>query len=221
MQALQNLEKLEIEVLDLFNSIRVLDSLYFGGGTMLRLCHNLNRYSTDLDFWLSQNEDSKSLFTIIKKNLSDNYRLTDSANKKFTLLFEIKPSSVNRSLKIEIRKEQTNFDWERKIAFSRFTIKQVMVRGLTLIQMMQNKFEALLSRKIIRDAFDIQFLLMRGIDFPNDKNKLQRALEIINSFNEQDYKVTLGSILDENDRMYYLENRFNLLKEELIKNINI
>jgi len=221
MQALQNLEKLEIEVLDLFNSIRVLDSLYFGGGTMLRLCHNLNRYSTDLDFWLSQNEDSKSLFTIIKKNLSDNYRLTDSANKKFTLLFEIKPSSVNRSLKIEIRKEQTNFDWERKIAFSRFTIKQVMVRGLTLIQMMQNKFEALLSRKIIRDAFDIQFLLMRGIDFPNDKNKLQRALEIINSFKEQDYKVTLGSILDENDRMYYLENRFNLLKEELIKNINI
>jgi hypothetical protein len=221
MQALQNLEKLEIEVLDLFNSIRVLDSLYFGGGTMLRLCHNLNRYSTDLDFWLSQNEDSKSLFTIIKKNLSDNYRLTDSANKKFTLLFEIKPSSVNRSLKIEIRKEQTNFDWERKIAFSRFTIKQVMVRGLTLIQMMQNKFEALLSRKIIRDAFDIQFLLMRGIDFPNDKNKLQRALEIINSFKEQDYKVTLGSILDENDRMYYLENRFNLLKEELIKNITI
>ena len=220
MQALQNLEKLEIEVLDLFNSIRVLDYLYFGGGTMLRLCHNLNRYSTDLDFWLSQNEDSKSLFAIIKKNLSDNYRLTDSANKKFTLLFEIKPSSVNRSLKIEIRKEQTNFDWERKIAFSRFTIKQVMVRGLTLIQMMQNKFEALLSRKIIRDAFDIQFLLMRGIDFPNDKNKLQRALEIINSFKEQDYKVTLGSILDENDRMYYLENRFNLLKEELTKNIN-
>jgi len=221
MQALQNLEKLEIEVLDLFNSIRVLDSLYFGGGTMLRLCHNLNRYSTDLDFWLSQNEDSKSLFAIIKKNLSDNYRLTDSANKKFTLLFEIKPSSVNRSLKIEIRKEQTNFEWERKIAFSRFTIKQVMVRGLTLIQMMQNKFEALLSRKIIRDAFDIQFLLMRGIDFPNDKNKLHRALEIINSFKEQDYKVTLGSILDENDRMYYPENRFNLLKEELIKNINI
>jgi len=220
MQALQNLEKLEIEVLDLFNSIRVLDYLYFGGGTMLRLCHNLNRYSTDLDFWLSQNEDSKSLFAIIKKNLSDNYRLTDSANKKFTLLFEIKPSSVNRSLKIEIRKEQTNFDWERKIAFSRFTIKQVMVRGLTLIQMMQNKFEALLSRKIIRDAFDIKFLLMRGIDFPNDKNKLQRALEIINSFKEQDYKVTLGSILDENDRMYYLENRFNLLKEELTKNIN-
>src|SRR5690606_26836966 len=140
MQALQNLEKLEIEILDLFNSIRVLDSLYFGGGTMLRLCHNLNRYSTDLDFWLDKKGDSKSIYAAIKKSLSDNYKLTDSANKKFTLLFELKSPSVNRMLKIEIRKEQQNFEWERKIAFSRFTNKQVMIKGLTLKQMMKNKF---------------------------------------------------------------------------------
>jgi len=230
MQTLQNLEKLEIEVLDLFNSIRVLDSLYFGGGTMLRLCHNLNRYSTDLDFWLDKQGDSKSIYLTIKKSLSDNYKLTDSANKKFTLLFELKSPSVNRSLKIEIRKEQQNFEWERKIAFSRFTSKQVMVKGLTLNQMMKNKFEALLSRKIIRDAFDIQFMLMRGIEIPKDpastakqgeKNRLKQALQVINSFKERDYKVTLGSILDEKDRKFYLENRLSLLKEELIKQINI
>lgn len=221
MQALQNLEKLEIEILDLFNSIRVLDSLYFGGGTMLRLCHNLNRYSTDLDFWLDENEDSKSIYLTIKKSLSGNYKLTDSANKKFTLLFELKSPLVNRSLKIEIRKEQQNFEWERKIAFSGFTNKQVMVKGLTLSQMMENKFEALLSRKIIRDAFDIQFMLMRGVELPADKNKLQQALEVINNFKEQDYKVTFGSILDASDRKYYLETRFNLLKEELLKKINL
>lgn len=219
MQALQNLEKLEIEILDLFNSIRVLDSLYFGGGTMLRLCHNLNRYSTDLDFWIDKKGDSKSIYAAIKKSLSDNYKLTDSANKKFTLLFEFKSPSVNRSLKTEIRKEQQNFEWERKIAFSRFAVKQVMVKGLTLKQMMKNKFEALVSRKIIRDAFDIQFMLMRGIEIPANKNQLQQVLQIINSFKERDYKVTLGSILDETDRKFYLENRFSLLKEELIKKI--
>src|SRR5690554_3997427 len=221
MQALRSLEKLEIEILDLFNSIRVLDSLYFGGGTMLRLCHNLNRYSTDLDFWLDQKTDSKSIYQSIKKNLSDNYKLTDSVSKKFTILFELKSPSVNRHLKIEIRKEQQDFEWERKIAFSRFASKQVMVKGLTLNQMMKNKFEALLSRKIIRDAFDIQFMLMRGIEISKDKNKLQQALQIINNFKERDYKVTLGSILDETDRKFYLENRFSLLKEELIKKINI
>jgi hypothetical protein len=141
-------------------------------------------------------------------------------NKRNTLLFEFKSSSVNRSLKIEIRKEQIDFDWEYKIAFSKFTTKQVMVKALTLSQMMKNKFEALLSRKIIRDAFDIEFLLMRGIELPSDKEKLQAALQIINNFKEQDFKVTLGSILDEKERNYYLKNRFKLLKEELTKNIN-
>jgi len=221
MQTLQNLEKLEIEVLELLNSIKVLDYLYFGGGTMLRLCHNLNRYSTDLDFWFDTKVDTKSFFTIIKKSLSENYRLVDSANKKFTLLYEIKSTSVNRSLKIEIRKEQQNFEWERKIAFSKFANKQVLVKGLTLKQMMLNKFEALLSRKIIRDVFDIEFLLMRGVELPYEKAKLQNALQVINNFKEQDYKVALGSILEEKERKFYLENRFQLLNEEISQKLKI
>ena len=220
MQALQDLEIFEIEVLELLNSIKVLDKLYFGGGTMLRLCHNLNRYSTDLDFWLNSLEDSKSIFLTIKNTIADNYKLIDAANKKFTLLFEIKTPSVNRSLKIEIRKEQIDFEWERKIAFSKYAHKQVMIKGLTLNQMMKNKIDALLSRKIIRDAFDIEFLLMRGVELPSDKNKLESTLQIINNFKEQEYKVTLGSILEEKDRKFYLENRFKFLKEELAKNIN-
>jgi len=220
MQSLQNLEKLEIEILELLNSIKVLDYLYFGGGTMMRLCHNLNRYSTDLDFWLDKKSDPKSIYTKCKSSLSYAYQLTDSANKKFTLLFELKSTTVNRSLKIEIRKEQTDFDWERKIAFSKFTNKQVMVKALTLYQMMKNKIDALLSRKLIRDAFDLEFLLMRGINLPDEKDKLSEALQIINNFKEQDYKVTLGSILEEKERKFYLENRFNLLKEEITKSIN-
>ncbi|MFN3694199.1 MAG: nucleotidyl transferase AbiEii/AbiGii toxin family protein [Ignavibacterium sp.] len=221
MQTLQNLEVLEIEILELLNSIKVLESLYFGGGTMLRLCHNLNRYSTDLDFWLDVSSDSKLIYQSIRKALADNYKLTDSMNKRNTILFEFKSSSVNRSLKIEIRKEQKNFDWEYKIAFSKFTTKQVMVKALTLEQMMKNKFEALLSRKIIRDAFDIEFLLMRGINLPSDRDKLEQAFQIINNFKEQYYKVTLGSILDEKDRKYYLTNRFKLLKEEITKQLNL
>ena len=220
MQALQDLEVFEIEVLELLNSIKVLDKLYFGGGTMLRLCHNLNRYSTDLDFWLDKKEDSKAIFLTIKKALSDNYKLIDSANKKFTLLFEIKTPSVNRSLKIEIRKEQIDFEWERKIAFSKYAHKQVMIKGLTLKQMMRNKIDALLSRKLIRDAFDIEFLLMRGVDIPSDKSNLRSVLQIINNFKNQEYKVTLDSILEEKARKFYLENRFKFLKEELKKSLN-
>ena len=220
MQALQDLEKLEIEILELFNSIRILDYLYFGGETMLRLCHNLNRYSTDLDFWLDAKSDSKTIYSKCKNSLSANYQLTDFANKRNTLLFELKTPAVTRSLKIEIRKGQFDFSWERKIAFSRFTNKQVMVKGLTLQQMANNKIEALTSRKLIRDAFDLEFLLMRGVDLPAEKEKLEKVLRIINNFKEQEFKVTLGSVLEDKDRKFYLENRFKFLKEELTKNIN-
>ncbi|GBD89214.1 hypothetical protein BMS3Abin03_03164 [bacterium BMS3Abin03] len=219
MQALRDPEKLEIEILEFFNSIRVLDYLYFGGGTMLRLCHNLNRYSTDLDFWLDAKSDSKKIYSKCKSSLSANYQLANFANKKNTLLFELKAPAVTRSLKIEIRKGQFNFSLERKIAFSRFTNKQVMVKGLTLQQMMNNKIEVLISRELIRDAFDIEFFLMRGVDLPADKEKLEKALMIINNFKEQEFKVTLGSVLEEKDRKFYLENRFKFLKEELTRNI--
>ncbi|NCS85463.1 MAG: nucleotidyl transferase AbiEii/AbiGii toxin family protein [Cyanobacteria bacterium] len=136
---LQALEILEIETLDLLNSKNVLDKLYFGGGTMLRLCHNLNRYSTDLDFWLKDGANQKNIFNLLLNIFQQKYSLIDSQNKFHTLLFQIKSPSSKRSLKIEIRKVQTDFQWERKIAFSRFTIKQVQLNGLTLEQMMKNK----------------------------------------------------------------------------------
>jgi len=213
------LETLEIEVLELLNSIRVLDSLYFGGGTMLRLCHNLNRYSTDLDFWVKPEIDSSILFPKIKNELSKNYTMIDAANKRFTMLFEFRTAKVNRNLKIEIRKGQQEFEWERKIAFSSYSNKQVVVKGLTLPQMMTNKIEAALSRKIIRDIFDIEFLLMRGIKLQNDKKKLEALLKIAEGFTDRDFKTTLGSILDNKERKFYTENKFRFLKEEIRKEI--
>jgi hypothetical protein len=219
MQELQSLEIFEIEVLELMSNARMMESLYFGGGTMLRLCHNLNRYSTDLDFWLNNKKDSKQFFSSLKNLLESNYTVTDAENKKNTLLFEIKTPSLKRCLKIEIRKEQTDFEWERKIAFSSFTNKQVLVKALTLSQMMKNKVKALLSRKAIRDCFDIEFLLMRGIPLPKEKKKLEAMLRVIDSYKERDFKVTLGSILSVNDRKLYVERRFALLKEEITSKI--
>ena len=52
MQDLIKQEQFELEVLDRLKSGRFLDRLAFGGGTMLRLCYGLDRYSIDLDFWL-------------------------------------------------------------------------------------------------------------------------------------------------------------------------
>ena len=55
MKMLQQHEALEMLVLDQMRKIRILDHLIFGGGTMLRLCFDLPRYSTDFDFYLAKN----------------------------------------------------------------------------------------------------------------------------------------------------------------------
>lgn len=220
MQDLQNLEVFEIEVLTLFNNIKVLDYLFFGGGTMLRLCHNLNRFSTDFDFWLKPGTDSNLIFNKILDSLKNEYEIQDATEKHYTILFQIRSGNSKRSLKIEIRKEQTDFDWERKIAFSTFANNQVVVKALTLNTMMKNKIEAALSRKIIRDFFDIEFLIKRGISLPNEKEKLKELLNIVNTFKEKDFKVTLGSILDTKDRDFYINNKFSLLKEEIVSTLN-
>ncbi len=216
---LRELEIFEIEVLELLNSSRLLDNFYLGGDTMLRLCHNLNRYSTDLDFWRKAGVDQIALYAKLNKQLSEKYQILDSKNKFHTIIFQIRSAASKRSLKIEIRKEQTNFEWERKIAFSRFTTKQIQLNGLTLNQMMKNKIAALISRKIIRDAFDIDFLLKRGVQMEAEKEELAKMLDVIESFKARDFKVTLGSLLDSEEREFYNKNKFSFLKEEIIKQL--
>lgn len=219
-EELRSLEIFEIEVLELLSSNRILDQLYFGGGTMLRLCHNLNRYSTDLDFGLRSETDSEKYFENLINVLSAGYKIIDSQNKYFTIIFQIKSTFSKRSLKIEIRKSQENFEWERKIAFSKFTTKQVQVNGLSLEQMMKNKISAFISRKIIRDCFDIDFLYRRGIQLPTDIEILKQISDLINGFSEKDFKVTLGSLLAPDEREFYSKIKFTFLQQEITAQLN-
>ncbi|MCK7512410.1 MAG: nucleotidyl transferase AbiEii/AbiGii toxin family protein [Desulfobacterales bacterium] len=68
MDILGRHEAFEIEVLDKLNSAKLLDPLVFGGGTMLRLCHELNRYSVDLDFWFITKDRAKAFFDKLAEN---------------------------------------------------------------------------------------------------------------------------------------------------------
>ena len=84
MDILGRHEIFEIEVLDRMNSSKLLDPLVFGGGSMLRLCHELNRYSVDLDFWFVRKTPQKSFFGNLLKTLGQDYEITDSQIKHFT-----------------------------------------------------------------------------------------------------------------------------------------
>ena len=198
------------------NSIRALDPLVFGGGTMLRLCHELNRYSVDLDFWFIKNVAQQEYFAKIQREFKNDYEITDSKMKHHTILLELRSYLHPKRLKIEIRREVKDCDYQEKIAFSKFSTRQVLLKAHTLKQMMQDKIAAFLDRGEIRDCFDIEFLLRRGIAFPANIDDV--AVEFrhkLFGFKEMDFKVKLGSIVESDTREYYATNRFSYLEEKL------
>jgi hypothetical protein len=221
MDILRQHEIFEIDVLEKMNSMKVLEPVVFGGGSMLRLCHELNRYSADLDFWIIKKISQKDYFQRLLKAFDKGYDITDSQIKHYTILFELRSALHPKRLKIEIRREIKDCDFQEKIAFSKFSTKQVVLKAHTLEQTMKNKISAFLERGEIRDSFDIEFLLRRGVELPDfNKKQLNQFQKKLKGLKEIDFKVKLGSILESGDRDYYLKNRFSYLEEKLAANIN-
>jgi predicted nucleotidyltransferase component of viral defense system len=219
MQALIKQEQFELEVLDRLNSAQLLNNLVFTGGTMLRLCYGLNRFSIDLDFWITKKPNTTKLFEAMKQNLAQNYILTDAANKFNTLLFEIKTNRYPRRLKIEVRKESKQIKTEPTIAYSKYSNLQVLLPAVSLSGMMQAKIDAYLNRKEIRDVFDIEFMLKKGIPLTGSQSQLNQMLQEINGLSKKDYTVKLGSLLDSELRKYYTTENFKILTAAIQENL--
>ncbi|MCG6533487.1 MAG: nucleotidyl transferase AbiEii/AbiGii toxin family protein, partial [Syntrophales bacterium LBB04] len=187
MQDLIKQEQFELEVLDKLKSGRFLDRMVFGGGTMLRLCFGLDRYSVDLDFWLLEAGDYKHWFADLQQFLLRFFQIRDVADKFNTLLVELKSPDYPRSLKLEMRKGVKIAGKERAIAYSRFSSIQVYVRTIPLKDMMASKIEAFLQRREIRDVYDLEFLVKKGVkvDIPPEKAGQIRAA--IETLTRQDY----------------------------------
>lgn len=205
----------EIEVLDRLKSGKLLDGLVFGGETMLRLCYDLNRYSTDLDFWFVKKVESGEYLSKVRDYLSRYFEITDFAVKYYSALLELRSPRYPKRLKIEIRKSGGKGDFQERIAFSQYDTRQVLLRVFTLEEIIKRKINAALERKDIRDLYDIEFLLRKGIKPDLSKGKKEQLLKIIKSFKLRDFKVSLGSLLDPDMRQYYVKNGFSYLESRL------
>ena len=183
---------------------------------MLRLCHELPRYSLDMDFWFFRETDFEGFFERLSETLKKKHRITDAQNKYHSILVEVQKARGKPKLKIEIRKKIALLGTsEEKIAFSPHFSTQVLVRGFTLQQMAQNKIEALIGRGEIRDAFDLEFLTRRGVTKSLTEEEKERIFRRLRGFKKTDFDVKLGSILRPELRHYYRENKFRFLEERL------
>jgi predicted nucleotidyltransferase component of viral defense system len=208
-------EQFELDVLSRLQSGRFLTNLIFGGGTMLRLCHGLNRYSVDLDFWVAREMDWTKLYQRMEKYLEQFYTITDSANKHYTILFELKSHQFPRALKIEIRKTIRKVKTETIIAYSPHSTAQVLLKTVSLEDMMTSKIAAFLDRREIRDAYDMEFMVRRGIILNAGNETIAKLLAELGKLGRKDFSVKLGSLLDVSERKYYVENGFRILEASL------
>ncbi|MBN2439303.1 MAG: nucleotidyl transferase AbiEii/AbiGii toxin family protein [Deltaproteobacteria bacterium] len=156
-------------------------------------------------------------FSELQKYLGLFYEIRDAAEKFHRLVIELKSADYPRSLKLEMRKGAKIARTDRAIAYSRFSTAQVYLRIVPLPEMMASKIEALLQRKEIRDAYDIEFLIKKGVKTDVPPEKAVRILAVIDALTRQDYDVKLSSLLEADQRVYYRQNNFVILKDALGK----
>ena len=208
-------ERFELEVLNKLNTHGILRHLVFTGGTMLRLCLGMDRFSIDLDFWVWRS-DPQWLFAKLQEVFPRYYTLRDCAEKFHTLIFELKSEGYPRALKVEIRKSAPEgIKTEQAIAYSKYSDIQVLLRIVSLTDMMRLKAEAFLERGEIRDVYDMEFLLRKGVRLDLPEDKLRSLLHKIEGLSRRDYTVKLGSLLEAPQRQYYVKEGFKFLKSAI------
>ena len=66
------------------------------------------------------------------------------------------------------------------------------MKAVSLSDMMESKLEAFLDRKEIRDVFDMEFLLKRGVPLDASVDTLREVLRLIDALPRRDYTVKLS-----------------------------
>jgi hypothetical protein len=82
---------------------------------------------------------------------------------------------------------------------------------------MSSKIAAFLDRGEIRDVFDMEFLVKKGIRPEGEPEILKEILNGIDALSPKDYSVKLGSLLPAERRSYYQQKNFVILKAAIEK----
>jgi len=159
------------------------NGVYFKGGTALRFIHNSPRFSEDLDF--SANLSKEEIENVLNATLSDIERegilvnlqeaKTTSGGYLAIMLFQKDPSVA---IQIEISLLDGGKKGESTIIKNDF-IPYYTIIALTQDQLIDQKIEALLTRKKPRDFYDLYFILRANLLSSKKKDILSQVLKVL------------------------------------------
>lgn len=142
--------------------------LVFKWWTSLFLLYGLDRFSTDLDFDLIENEDnSKEILSKLKNILSKYGIIKDNFIKRNTIFLLLSYWEIDHNIKIEISTRWVSWEYELK------NFMWIKLNVLNIDYLTANKFITLTNRNKIanRDIYDIHFILKNNFAINKEQIK--------------------------------------------------
>jgi predicted nucleotidyltransferase component of viral defense system len=152
-------------------------NLIFKGGTALRKCYGLDRFSEDLDFTCLKKVDLKKLETDLKRFDLDYDIRSSNRENDLRIFIRIKGPLYINSLPQSTCKIQIDFSYRENIIIEP-SIKRIgmyiteiptfEISVMNEIEILAEKIRAIWIRSKARDMYDLMFLLKKGIPFEED-----------------------------------------------------
>jgi predicted nucleotidyltransferase component of viral defense system len=161
------------------------DQVYFKGGTALRMIYNSPRFSEDLDFSSSLTDIHAleeaivdALAEIARENVDVDIAEAKTTSGGYLAIVTFRGDDVPVAVQLEISLREGEKQGEAVTIVSDF-IPAYTILALAKEQLIDEKIQALLSRKKARDFYDLYFLLRANLVPPGKRDVLPQALETV------------------------------------------
>lgn len=144
----------------------------FKGGTSLMLFHNLNRFSTDLDFNLLDPAKLDMVYGKVRAILTRFGTIDDEAKKLYGPVLVLDYGKGERMLKVEISMRQYPDHYEMR------SLAGTDVRVMTMPDMFAHKLCAMGERLSPRDIFDVCFFLQNHTEINEEIVRLRTGKSV-------------------------------------------
>lgn len=144
----------------------------FKGGTSLMFFHNLNRFSTDLDFNLLDATKLDLVYDKVRAILTRFGTIDDEAKKLFGLVLVLNYGKGERMLKVEISIREYPNHYEMR------SLAGTDIRVMTMPDMFAHKLCAMGERLSPRDIFDVCFFLQNHTEINEEIVQLRTGKSV-------------------------------------------
>ena len=201
-------------------------SVYFKGGTAIRLLFNSFRYSEDLDFTCLRKKDYfneiSNLVPKIEIETNTKIKITKQKNieeigQRIRLIFQ--PNKIIKQplgIKLDFSYREKPLDRQSTVIVTDYPVfPPPLVNHYSKKEILAEKIRAMFTRNKARDLFDLWFLLKNDTPvvweyvkqkmkyYPDTKYSPKLLISSINKYNSDKFKLDLNQFLPKNYRQMY------------------